>query len=336
MTDQIPGSERLTDDDVILVTGGTGLFGSGIAEVVKQHSLKGNWVFAGSKDGDLTSKHDCEQLFQRVKPTYVLHLAAFVGGLFNNMNNKVSFWMKNVSMNNNILELCYQYKVKKVVSCLSTCIFPDKVQYPITETVLHEGPPHWSNDAYAYAKRMLDMLGRWYNEQEAREQGNNGEKHVRFTSVIPTNLFGPHDNYNVQSGHVLPGLIHKGYLAKKNGGDFVVYGTGKPLRQFLYSVDAGHLIIWALLNYNEQEPLTISVGEEDEISIGQAAQHIKEALNYERDLVFDTSKSDGQFKKTASNEKLRRLYPDFKFTPFGEGLKKSVDWFVDNYETARK
>jgi len=192
---------------------------------------------------------------------------------------------------------------------------------------------HVSNDAYAYSKRMLDLFGRWLNE---KHQNEHGESKVRFTSVIPTNLFGPNDNFNIEDGHVLPGLMHKVKLAMDNNSDFTIYGTGKPLRQFLYSLDAGHMIIWAMLNYENEEPITISVGEEDEISIGEAAHTVLNKFEFKGNVVYDTSKSDGQFKKTASNEKFKSLYPDFKFTPFDVAIGATVKWFLDNYETCRK
>jgi GDP-L-fucose synthase len=159
---------------------------------------------------------------------------------------------------------------------LSTCIFPDQIKYPIDETMLHLGPPHDSNNAYAYAKRMLDLLGRWYNERKSQ---------TKFTCVIPTNLFGPNDNYHLEDAHVLPAFMHKLYIAQKKGADFVVYGTGKPLRQFLYSLDAGELMIWTMLNYEDSEPIILSVGEEDEISIGDAAKLIVEAFDFKGKMV---------------------------------------------------
>nr|6AQY_A Chain A, gdp-l-fucose synthetase [Naegleria fowleri]6AQY_B Chain B, gdp-l-fucose synthetase [Naegleria fowleri]6AQY_C Chain C, gdp-l-fucose synthetase [Naegleria fowleri]6AQY_D Chain D, gdp-l-fucose synthetase [Naegleria fowleri]6AQY_E Chain E, gdp-l-fucose synthetase [Naegleria fowleri]6AQY_F Chain F, gdp-l-fucose synthetase [Naegleria fowleri]6AQZ_A Chain A, gdp-l-fucose synthetase [Naegleria fowleri]6AQZ_B Chain B, gdp-l-fucose synthetase [Naegleria fowleri]6AQZ_C Chain C, gdp-l-fucos len=321
----------LTQDDVILVTGGTGLFGKAVEHIVKKEQIKGKWVFLGSKDGDLRDADACKQPFEKYRPTYVIHLAAFVGGLFKNMNFKVSFWLDNVNMNNNILTCCYDFGVKKTISCLSTCVFPDKIEYPITEEKLHEGPPHFSNNAYAYAKRMLDMLGRWYNEKAVNEG-----KSCLFTSVIPTNLFGPHDNFNVEAGHVLPGLMHKCYKAQQNGTDFVVFGSGKPLRQFLYSHDAARMLLWTMFNYQSEEPIMLCVSEEDEKSIGQVAQTIKDAFNFTGNMVFDTSKADGQYKKTSSNAKFLRLNPTFQYTPFEQAIKETVQWFLENYETARK
>ncbi len=162
------------------------------------------------------------------------------------------------------------------------------------------------------------------------------EYQCNFTSVIPTNVYGPHDNYSIEDGHVLPGLIHKCYLAKKNGTDFVIWGSGKPLRQFILADDLGALIVWTLRHYESVEPIVLSVGEEHEVSIEQAARFIAKAMDFTGPIVFDSSKSDGQFKKTASNAKLRALKPDVSFTPMEEGIQRAVDWFVANYDHARK
>lgn len=231
-----------------------------------------------------------------------------VGGLFKNLKYKVEFYRENILINDNVMECCKEFKVEKLVSFLSTCIFPDKTSYPIDETMVHSGPPHSSNAGYAYAKRMIDVMNKCYNE----EYGCN------FTSIIPTNIYGPHDNYSIEDGHVIPGLIHKTYLAKKNGTDLTIWGTGSPLRQFIYSHDLARLTIWVLRTYHSPEPIILSVGEEDEVSIADVARYVAEAMDFKGTIVFDTTKNDGQYKKTASNKKLRELYPDFKFTPIQE------------------
>jgi len=312
---------------VILVTGGSGLVGKGIeAYVTAVNNPNDQWVFLRSSEGDLRSKQDTKAIFEKYRPTHVIHLAAKVGGLFSNMKYKVEFFRDNIDINDNVLAMCKEFNVVKCVSCLSTCIFPDKTTYPIDETMVHDGPPHPSNEGYAYAKRMIDVLNRAYNEEYG----------CKFTSVIPTNIYGPHDNYHLSDGHVIPGLIHKTYLAMKNGQDLTIMGSGKPLRQFIYSLDLGKLFVWTLDNYEELNPLILSVGEEDEISIADVATYITEAMEFKGKLIFDTTKADGQFKKTASNLKLKSLYPDLKFTPFKEAIKASCQWFVENYESARK
>ncbi|KAM5313481.1 GDP-L-fucose synthase isoform 3-T7 [Glossophaga mutica] len=157
-----------------------------------------------------------------------------------------------------------------------------------------------------------------------------------FTAVIPTNVFGPHDNFNIEDGHVLPGLIHKVHLAKRSGSALTVWGTGKPRRQFIYSLDLARLFLWVLREYSEVEPIILSVGEEDEVSIQEAAEAVAEAMDFRGEITFDTTKSDGQFKKTASNSKLRAYLPEFRFTPFRQAVTETCTWFTDNYEQARK
>ena len=188
------------------------------------------------------------------------------------------------------------------------------------------GPPHHSNEAYAYAKRMIDVQNRVYNSQYG----------CKFTSVVPTNVYGAHDNYHLEDSHVIPGLVHKVYLAKKNNTPLTVWGSGTPLRQFIYSIDLAKLFLWVLRAYDQPSPIILSVDEKDEITIRQLVQLIVDAMEFKGEVLFDATKADGQHKKTASNDKLRKLNPDFQFTPIAQGIKESVQWFVDNYDTARK
>lgn len=311
---------------IILVTGGTGLVGKGVQTAAEREPREDEeFVFLSSKDGDLRDPGQTKAIFEKYHPTHVIHLAAKVGGLFANMKSTHDFLSENTAINTNVLQCSKEYGVKKVVSCLSTCIFPDKTTYPIDETMIHNGPPHSSNYGYSFAKRMVDVQNKVYNMQYG----------CHFTSVIPTNIFGPHDNYNLEQGHVLPGLMRKAHKAKKEGQPLVVYGTGKPRRQFVYSVDLGKLMLWVLRDYEEIDPIILSVDEEDEVSILEVAQTIADVFQLEGGLVLDETKSDGQFKKTASNKKLRTYLPDFKFTPFREAIEESVNWFIENYDTAR-
>ena len=308
----------------ILVTGGTGLVGRALQEVAA--GSVDTWIFVGSKDADLTDAAATAALFALHQPTHVIHLAAFVGGLFANMKFKVEFYRKNTLMNDNILECSRKHGVEKLISCLSTCIFPDKTTYPIDETMIHDGPPHPSNEGYAYAKRMIDVLNRSY----AEEYGCN------FTSIIPTNIYGPHDNFSIANGHVIPGLIHKCWLAKQNDTPFVVYGSGLPLRQFILSRDLANLIVWTLDSYDSVEPIILSVDASAEVRIGEVAALIAKHMEFNGPVVFDTSKADGQYKKTAANTKLRSYLPNYVFTTMDEGIKETVAWFLQNYEVARK
>ncbi|CRL07977.1 CLUMA_CG020921, isoform A [Clunio marinus] len=274
---------------------------------------------------DFLDYDETKKLFEKHCPTHVIHLAAKVGGLFHNMSDNLGFFRSNMQMNDNILALSHEFKVEKVISCLSTCIFPDKTTYPIDETMIHNGPPHESNFGYSHAKRMIDVLNRAYHEKH----GNC------FTSVVPCNVFGPNDNFKEGVSHVVPGMIHRLHkliyiddqTTKEEDKEFMVYGSGKPLRQFIYSLDLAKLFIWVLRNYDSAEPIILSVDEPAEVSIAQLAESIVKAFNFRGKLSFDTSKADGQYKKTASNKKLRQLLPSFEFIDFDTAIKKSVDCF---------
>ncbi len=323
----------MSSKKIILVTGGTGLVGTAIKNISNKpngtYKKNMKYVFASSKDCDLTNYEKTKQYFQTIKPNYVIHLAANVGGLYKNMNQKVEMYEKNILINLNVLKCCHEHNIEKCVSILSTCIFPDKVTYPINEKMLHDGPPHTSNDAYAYAKRMLHVHSKIYNNQY----------NTKFACVIPTNVYGPNDNYNLDDSHVIPALIHKCYLAKQNDTDFVVFGDGTPLRQFIYSEDLAELILWYLLDVDDVEPIILAPHESYECSIKEIANIIGSKFN--KIPIFDTTKSNGQYKKTADISRFQKLYMKnkgkyYKYMSIQEGLDKAISWFVENYETCRK
>ena len=310
--------------ETILITGGTGLVGQGINSIKSNYTY--NFIFANSTKCNLEDYSQTIEYFNFIKPDYVIHLAANVGGLFKNINQKVDMLEKNILINMNVLKASHIIGVKKLIACLSTCIFPDKTTYPIDETMLHLGPPHNSNDAYAYAKRLLEIQCKAYQEQ----YGDN------FVCIIPTNIYGPYDNFHLDDAHVIPALIHKCYISKKESKPFIVAGSGKPLRQFIYSQDLAKLIMWVLIYYSDLNPIILSVGEKDEVSISQVATLIAKKFDYLDSMIFDTSKSDGQYKKTASNTKLINMIGNFNFTNIEKGLNNTIDWFEANYDKIRK
>ena len=257
--------------------------------------------------------------------------------------------MKSLDVQDNVNVLCREYHVQKLISCLSTCIFPDKASYPISEDCLHDGPPHHSNEGYAFAKRMIDVQNKLYRNQFGCNFTSVSMRahcaiccqvcpaNVSQTvglQVIPTNVYGKHDNFSLTGGHVVPCLIHKCYLAKKTNTDLVVLGSGRPLRQFIYSIDLAKLMIWAVLEYTECAPIILSGSEE--VSIADVSLAVAKAFNFQGNIVFDSSQSDGQYKKTVSNKKLMSYLPDFKFTPLSEALAETVQWFMANVDKARK
>lgn len=299
----------------ILITGGNGLVGS---------EFKGDQYYKpSSKDYDLI---DRDQTYRLMLKEFdgVIHCAAKVGGLGSNMNYKGDFFYNNIMMNTNVIEGARLSKVKNLVAFLSTCVFPDNVEYPLTEKKIHLGPPHFSNDAYAYAKRMADVQIRAYKEQYG----------LNYKAVIPSNIYGPNDNYDLVNGHVLPSLIHKCYLARENKTPLTIWGSGKPLREFIFSRDVAKLTEWVLYNYNENEPIILSTSEE--VSINDVVGIIVELMNFKGDVIFDSSKPDGQFRKPSDNSKIKNYLPEFEFTPLYEGLKETIEYFEKNYNLVRK
>ncbi len=308
----------------LLVTGANGLVGS---------QFKEDLIAITSKVGDLRDKKTADSIIafytdkdrqKEYAVDRIIHCAAKVGGVGGNMKYKGEFFYDNIMINTNVIESARQHGVKKLVAFLSTCVFPDNVEYPLTESKIHLGPPHPSNDAYAYAKRMAEIQIRAYREQYG----------LNYTSVIPTNIYGPNDNFNIENGHVIPSLIHKCYLARENNTDLTIWGSGKPLREFIYSKDVADLALWVLDNYDESEPIILSTSEE--ISIKDVVDIIVKTMNFKGNVIFDNTKPDGQFRKPSDNSKLMGYLPDFKFTPFEVGIKETVEWFEKNYPNIKQ
>ena len=215
----------------VLVTGGTGLIGSAIQE------YRPEWIYLGSKDGDLTNFEAVKNILEKHKPDAIIHLAANVGGLFKNISNRLEMFNSNIIINYNVLENAYKQGIKRVICCLSTCIFPDGLNRVLKEEDLHLGEPHNSNYGYAYAKRIMEVQCRLYNQSDA---GCN------YQCIIPTNVYGPNDNFNLDNSHIIPGLIHKAYIHSQSNNKlepFTILGTGLPKRQFIYSYDLAKIII---------------------------------------------------------------------------------------------
>ena len=298
----------------VLVTGGYGMVGSAMESQIK----------LSRETCDLTNPKQTNKLFQLVKPDGVIHCAGKVGGIGGNSNYKGEYFYDNLMINTNVIEASRRAGVKNLVAFLSTCVFPDKVKYPLTVDQVQLGEPHESNYPYAYAKRMADVQIRAYREQYG----------INYTSIIPSNIYGPNDNFNLDHGHVMPMLIHKLYLAKKNKTDFTVWGSGKPLREFIYSKDIAKIAEWALFNYEGTDPLIISGDEE--ISIKDLVGLLVDEFKFKGKVIFDKTKPDGQLRKPSDNSKIKELLPDFEYTPFEQGIKETVSWFIENYDEARK
>jgi len=296
-----------------VITGGTGLIGSAFTEGVKLSSKR-----------DLRDYDKAKFAISMYKPDVVVHCAAKVGGVGANMQFPADFFMDNIRMNTNVIQACHELKVSKLVSFLSTCVFPDKVEYPLDETKIELGAPHPSNFAYAYAKRMADVQIRAFNQQYG----------TQYFSVIPCNVYGPNDNYSLESGHVIPMLIHKCYLAKKNKKTFEVWGDGTPLREFVYSKDVANIVDLLIQKYTGTEPVIIS--NPTEYSIKQVVDLIVEHMDFKGKVKWLTDKPNGQHRKPSSNAKLLSIIGEYNFTTLEKGLKESIEWFILNYPKVRK
>ena len=227
-------------------------------------------------------------------------------------------------MNTNVLEACRLVKVEKLVSFLSTCIFPDKVEYPLTEDKIHFGAPHSSNYGYAYAKRMLDVQSRAYRKQYG----------CNFITAIPNNLFGENDNFDLENSHVVPAMIRKMYEAKLNDEDVTLWGDGSPLREFTYSKDLAEILLFLLEHYDEEGP--INVGNTNEISIKEVAETIAGILDFKGQIVWDITKPKGQFRKPSDNSKLLELgWREENYTNFRKALTNVCQYVILKYPHLR-
>jgi GDP-L-fucose synthase len=315
----------------VIVTGSNGLVGSAIKSVANEFPNM-TFVFLGRKDVDLMSKDATLMLFNMIQADYVIHLAANVGGLYKNMNNPVSMLEDNLLINSNVLHACHATKVKKVLACLSTCIFPDGLE-ELTEEDLHKGPPHFSNSSYAYAKRMLAIQCDAYNKISD----------TQFSCVIPTNIYGPNDNYNLKESHVIPSLIHKAFICDD---ELVVYGDGTPLRQFIHSHELARMMLTIIEHSRVPDTFILTSLKCNEMSIGYVAETIVSAIesNEKITIRYDKSKANGQMRKYARNDKLINFLCDnslydliYNTSPtFEEGIYDAVAWFGQNFDTCRK
>ena len=307
----------------ILVTGGSGLVGKALKQLKNDYFM----IFLDSKMCDLRNYNETLLVFKEINPYAIIHLAACVGGLYKNMSQKVKMLEDNLLINTHVIKAAHESGVQTVIACLSTCVFPELV-FPesdsglLDEKSLHNGPPHSSNEGYAYSKRIMDTHCKVYREMFNR----------RYFCIIPTIIYGPHDNFHLEDAHVIPALIHKCYIAKKMNLPFEIRGSGKPLRQFVYSLDLAAIIL-QLLNSNVNENIIISP--DTEHTIYDAAQLIYNKFEMKTGLVTNQEFSDGQYQKTVDTSKLKQLV-SFDFTPLTQGIQETVEWFLKNYDFIRK
>lgn len=289
----------------ILVTGGSGLVGKHLKDI-----LPNAWYFS-SKDYNLTECQDVRDMIRDNKPDVVVHLAARVGGILDNITYPVEYLEQNILMNTNVLKQCHKYNVKNVISILSTCIYPDVVdKYPMKEEVLFDGPPTPSNFSYGLAKRCTAAHVDSYIKQYEK----------KWSYLIPCNLYGEYDKYSEHNSHFVAALIKKIHEAKDS---IELWGTGKPLRQFMYGGDLARVVKYFIDNdlvggYN--------VAPDWSYSIDEMAKIARIACNKKDiEIRYDSTKPDGQYRKDVDSSKLLKLLKDFDFTSLEDGIRKTYN-----------
>lgn len=304
---------------IVLVLGGGGLVGKTIKEIDKP--LNSKWIYATSSDADLRDINQVRLLFEHVKPTFVIHIAANVSGLFKDGKHDADMLVDNILINTNVIKMCHEFDIHRSIFCLSTYIFPEKVSIPINENVVHDGPPNNLNYGYAYAKRYLDILCTAYNEQYGRE----------YIPIIPCNVFGPHDNFNIEHGNIIPSFIHKAYKVKQNGEKVLKLNTSNKVCQYVYVKDMAKLCVKVMFEYNDTSRLLLAPNIETAVSVKNIAEIVAKAFDIK--LEFE---SDGECKRIVDNEKFTQHFPDFEFTSIQNAILETIDWFNKNYNVARK
>tara|TARA_R100001163_G_C5034342_1_gene173858 strand:+ start:127 stop:1029 length:903 start_codon:yes stop_codon:yes gene_type:complete len=291
----------------ILVTGGSGLVGKHLQDILPEA------VYISSKDYDLLDDKQVRVMMDDYEPSVVIHLAARVGGIMDNMNHPVDYLEENILMNTNVLKACHEFNVEKVIAILSTCIYPDVVDtYPMKEEDLFNGPPTETNFSYGFAKRCMAAHIDSYRKQYDK----------KWSYLIPCNLYGEYDKYEEHHSHFVSALIKKIYEADNS---IELWGTGKPLRQFMYGGDLARVIKHMLDN---DIVGNFNVAPDWVHSINNLAVIGKKACLKDKLVVnYDNTKPDGQFRKDVDSSKLLGVLQDFKFTSLEEGIKKVYDNF---------
>ena len=295
----------------IVVTGGSGLVGKHLNKILP------NAIYLSSKDCNLMNMNEIDSMMKNYNPRIVIHLAAKVGGILDNINYPVDYIEQNLIINGNLLKKCHEYNVERVIAILSTCIYPDKAdKYPMSEKNLFNGPPADTNFSYALSKRAMAVHIESYVKQYQKQ----------WCYLIPCNLYGEHDKFEHHHSHFVSALINKIYKAEDS---IELLGSGKPLRQFMYADDLANIIKYFIdnkvnENVNVAPNYTYSIDEIARIGIKSCGkEHLK--------IIYKNQQLDGQFRKDVDSSKLLNILGDFKFTSLEKGIKKVYDNFSKRY-----
>ena len=312
----------LQKDETIFVAGHRGMVGSAIhGKLVGDGFTK--VIGRSRKELDLLDRAAVRAFFEKERPSIVVDAAAKVGGILANYEQPVEFLVQNLTIQNNLIEAAADFGTRKLLFLGSSCIYPKLAPQPIPESALLTGPLEPTNDAYAIAKIAGIKLCQAY----AREYGKN------FISGMPTNLYGPHDNYDLHNSHVLPAFIRKVHEAKKSGAKSItVWGTGTPRREFLHTGDLADACLFLLENYDQPDLVNIGCGED--VTIRELAETVCDVIGFDGVLEFDTSKPDGTPRKLLDISKIKSLGWSPRIS-LREGIADAYRWFCENYKEAR-
>jgi len=311
-------------DQKVFIAGHRGMVGSAICKKLKGLGYD-NIITRTRSQLDLTDSSRVSKFFKNNSPDIVVLCAAKVGGILANNTYRADFIYENLMICSNIIKASHESSVKKLINLGSSCIYPKDSKIPIKEEYLLTGELEYTNEPYAIAKiAALKMCESFYKQYEDN-----------FYSIMPCNLYGPRDNFDLQTSHVLPALINKIYCAKEKGASKVeVWGSGRPLREFLFVEDLADAIIHCLENIDAKDIYNLNIshlncGSNDEVSIRELAYIIKSVIEYSGDLSFDTSKPDGTFRKKMDNSRMSNIGFDPKAS-LKLGIQKTYDWFIKN------
>jgi GDP-L-fucose synthase len=301
----------------IYVAGSNGMVGSAIVRSLKRNGYT-SIIEKSSKELDLKDQQAVQQFFKNEQPEYVFLAAAKVGGIHANNQYPATFIYDNLMIQNNVIHAAYESQVKKLLFLGSSCIYPKMAPQPLKEEYLLTGALEPTNEAYAIAKIAGLKMCQFYKQQYG----------CNFISAMPTNLYGENDNFHLQNSHVLPALLRKFIEAKKNNQNEVsIWGSGSPMREFLYVDDLAEACLFLMENYNEKE--TVNIGTGEDITIKQLAETIQKIVGFEGNLVFDTSKPDGTPRKLLDVSKINTLGWKHKVN-LDEGIMKTINWLDTN------
>jgi GDP-L-fucose synthase len=308
--------------DKIYVAGHRGLVGSAIVRNLQSKGYE-NIIGRTHKELDLTNQAAVRKFFEEESPDIVVLAAAKVGGINANNTTPAEFAYENMQIQCNVIKCCHDFGIKKLLFLGSTCIYPKMAPQPIPEDALLTGPLEVTNEAYAIAKIAGLEMCKFFK----RQYGDD------FISCMPTNLYGPHDNYELNGSHVMPAMIRKFHEAKINHAPFVeLWGTGTPLREFLYVDDMADACVFLLENYSGEQHVNIGTGKE--VTIRQLAETVQKCVGYQGEIHWNTEMPDGTPRKLTNVNKLHELGWTHK-VELEEGVRLAYDWFRENVDTAR-